>query len=412
MESRLQGADFIRALACLMVLVHHLTLRLAPEAIPNQALRRVISLGLMGSFGVSAFFVLSGFLLSRPFWQAYDAGAAMPSLRTYATRRAARILPGYWLALTVSFILSVTLFRVDLDQSLVLRYLAGLFLVSDLHYVTFFPVEANTPLWSIDFEVGSYILLPLCLALVFLLRPFVGWGWVGRVVWLAVIGAVVGLHVLIVRYWPIDNEMRGWNYGLIGGAKEWMPRFNTIGFFAIFAIGALAGGVQVRFARMKSWVFDVAVVAGFTLAIRGLLPFVRLGIIEGWGLYSIPYGFAWFPAGVAIMLAAAPASRLAGWLLDNPTTRYVAKISFGIYVWHFLVIEVIRQNWYERFSYHGVQDFTHWLVLGAVVTGVAFLIAHVSYYTIEASIIAWARTLEKRRPPETEPAPAQVKDGR
>jgi peptidoglycan/LPS O-acetylase OafA/YrhL len=406
MESRLQGADFIRALACLMVLAHHLMQRLAPVAIPNGAVREVVSWGLMGSFGVSAFFVLSGFLLSRPFWQAYDAGAAMPSLRIYATRRAARIVPGFWLALTVSFILSFTLFGIDLDQTLVVRYLAGLFLVSELHYITLFPVEFNGPLWSIGFEVGSYVLLPLCLALVFLLRPFARKSWGGRIVWIAILGGVVGLHLLIMRVWPIDNEMRGWEHGFVGGAKEWMPRFNVIGFFVIFAIGALAGSVQVRFARIKSWGFDAAVVAGLALAIWSVAPHVRTGIPEGWGLYSIPYGFAWFPAAVAIVLAAAPSSRFLSLLLDNSPTRYVARISFGIYVWHYLLIEVIREVWYEPYHYQGVMNFSHWLLLGAVVTGVSLLIAHISYYVLEAPIIAWARTLERRRPPELEPAPA------
>ena len=406
MESRLQGADFIRALACLMVLAHHMTQRVAPVAIPNEAVRQVVNWCLMGSFGVSAFFVLSGFLLSRPFWQAYDAGTAMPSLRIYATRRAARILPGFWLALSVTFILSVTLFRVELDRDLVLRYLAGLFLVSDFHYVTFFPVEFNGPLWSIAVEISSYVLLPVCLALVFLLRPFARTGWGGRIVWVAIFGTVVGMHVVIMRYWPIDNDMRGWEHGLVGGAKEWMPRFNTVGFFAIFAIGALAGGVQVFFARMKSWVFDAAAVAGFALGIWSLAPYVAEGVTEGWGLYSIPYGFVWFPAAIAIVLAATPSSRFLGLLLDNPLARYIARISFGIYVWHFLIIEVIRQIWYERFYFQGVLNFGQWMLLCAVVTGISFLIAHVSYYMLEAPIIAWARTREKRRTLALEPAPA------
>jgi peptidoglycan/LPS O-acetylase OafA/YrhL len=406
MENRLLGADFMRALACLMVLTHHLTQRLSPFVVPDP-FRPAFEWGLLGSFGVSAFFVLSGFLLSRPFWQAYDAGGPMPSLRTYAMRRAARILPGFWLALTVSFLLSFTLFGIYLDQSLAIRYLAGFLLISDFHYVSFFPVEVNGPLWSIGMEVGSYILLPMFLAVMFLLRPWARPGWGGRLVWLGVIGIVVGAHFLIVRYWPMDNDMRGWDYGIVGGAKLWMPRFNTIGFFAIFAIGALAGGIQVRFAQVKHWVFDLGVVLGFAVAIWSLSQFVRGSIMEGWGFLSIPYGFPWFPIGVGIVLAAAPSSRIAGWLLDNPPARYVAKISFGIYVWHFVLMEVIRHNWYNRFwPMGGVQNLNDWLVLSAVVIGVTFLIAHVSYNTLEAPIIAWARTREKRQPREPEPEPA------
>ena len=404
-EHRLMGADFVRAAACLFVLAHHLIQRVAPGAV-DAALHPVFRFGLMGSFGVAAFFVLSGYLLSRPFWLAYDANAPMPSLRTYAMRRAARILPGYWLALTVTFVLSFTLFGVYFEQGLLTRFLAGFLLVSDFHYTSLFPVEYNGPLWSIAFEVTAYVLLPFGLALVFLLRSGAKPGWIGRAVWLAVIGLALGAHYLIATYWPIEPEFRGWNYGLVGGAKEWMPRFNPVGFFTVFALGALVGGVQVRWAQYRTWLFDALTVAG--LAGAGWVMWSHAGrATEGWGLFGVPYGFPLFPLAVALALAAAPSSRIAGWLLDNPPARYVARISFGIYVWHFLIIEIIRYNWFPRLFYGGVDDFGEWLLASGVVIGITILIAHVSYNVLEAPIIAWARAREKRKPPAgAEPLPA------
>src|SRR5262245_20867926 len=104
--ARLGGADFMRAVACLMVLAHHLSLRMDFYKV-TDALALPFNLARFGNYGVSVFFVLSGFLLSRPFWLALDAGRPQPSLRIYAMRRAARILPGFWVALTIGFILSV-----------------------------------------------------------------------------------------------------------------------------------------------------------------------------------------------------------------------------------------------------------------------------------------------------------------
>ena len=93
-ENRLLGADFVRATACLTVLFHHLAQRMSwQEDLGFIEWFRLFAQ--MGTFGVAMFFVLSGFLLSRPFWQALDAKGPMPSLRVYAMRRAARILPGY-----------------------------------------------------------------------------------------------------------------------------------------------------------------------------------------------------------------------------------------------------------------------------------------------------------------------------
>lgn len=405
-ENRLAGADFVRAMACLFVLAHHLIQRLSPYAVAPD-LRPIFQFGLTGSFGVGAFFVLSGYLLSRPFWVAYEAGQPMPSLRTYALRRAARILPGYWLALTATFVLSLTLFGLTFVPDLLTRYLAGVFLVSDFHYTTFFPVEYNGPLWSIAVEVSSYVLLPFGLALLFLVPSRLLGGWAGRLGWLALIGVVLGAHYLIQRYWPVDNDMRGWNYGLIGGAKEWMPRFNPIGFFTIFAIGALAAGLQVRWAATRHWVFDLLTLVGLGLAAWSMADHMG-GPGEGWGLFNVPYGFPLFPLAIGLALMAAPSSRLAGFVLDTPPITYIARISFGIYVWHFLVIEVVQRNWYQRFYHGGTQDLGEWLLVSAAVTAVTFLIAHVSYNVLEAPIIAWARGLEKKRgdAPPAEAAPA------
>ncbi|HEY9013408.1 MAG TPA: acyltransferase family protein, partial [Devosia sp.] len=198
-DSRLLGADFIRAAACLTVLFHHLAQRMKWGAdLGFIEWFRVFAD--VGTFGVAMFFVLSGFLLARPFWQALDKGEPMPSLRTYAMRRAARILPGFWLALAVTFILSITVFGARVDGQLILRFLAGFFLVADWHWVTLFPVEINGPLWSISFEVTSYVLLPLGLAGLFLVRDATGRGWQSRLFWLVAIGLALVAHWLFVTY--------------------------------------------------------------------------------------------------------------------------------------------------------------------------------------------------------------------
>ena len=55
----------------------------------------------LGGLGVLVFFVISGFLLYRPFVAARARGGAVPSLRRFARRRVLRIVPPYWTALTL-----------------------------------------------------------------------------------------------------------------------------------------------------------------------------------------------------------------------------------------------------------------------------------------------------------------------
>src|SRR6478735_6487233 len=55
-------------------------------------------------FGVTLFFVLSGFLLSRPWFLAAALGEHGPSTRHYLWKRALRILPLYWVVVVVALV--------------------------------------------------------------------------------------------------------------------------------------------------------------------------------------------------------------------------------------------------------------------------------------------------------------------
>lgn len=394
-EGRLAGADFVRALACLMVVAHHVAQRLSPAAlVPEQAWMPLAMT--MAAFGVSAFFVLSGYLLARPFWLALDASEPMPSLRTYVIRRAARVLPGFWLALTVTFVLSFTVLGFPFDGILVLRYIAGMLGLSAVHWLTWFPVEFNLPLWSIGAELISYVVLPLCMMLLFRLRLR---GWMARLAWLAVIAAVVGLQLLALQYLQPDPYQRGWEHGTVGGSKFWWPNYSPFGFYAIFCIGALAAGVQVRLPKLRSGWFDLVALGGF----GGVLASLAYGfpVADAFGLASVPYGFPWFPLAIATILVAVPSSVTVHRLTEIAPVAYVARVSFGVYVWHYFLMEIVRVLWEPGFVYWGMTNTYAWAWISLAVVVLSFFIATLSYALLEEPIIRWARGLERRPTPNT-----------
>ncbi|PZM09554.1 acyltransferase family protein [Rhizobium tubonense] len=393
---RMAGVDFTRALACLMVLVHHLVLRLnfdklSPEQLPAFEFSR------FGNYGVSLFFVLSGFLLARPFWSALDKGAPLPSLKIYALRRAARILPGYWVALTVGFVLSFALYKFPLNSELIGRYLAGFFLMSQWHWRTFFPVQSDGPLWSIGFEVTCYVLLPICFLMLFTLRARIKSALAMRIAWLGVIGFTVVAHWLVVKCFPLDDAARGWEFGLQGGAKAWMPRYNPIGFFAIFAIGTLAAGVRTILPTRSSLLYDLVALLALVAGAAQLSLSIG-GSGEGYGWLSIPYRFPWMPLCVAVVLCALPTSVFLGRLLDNPVSRFIATVSFGMYIWQDIVISLIVRIDPTAFGIGSDDMLTGWLTWSPIAVAITILVGTLSYFVIERPVIHWARNLEGTPP--------------
>ncbi|MEI2393804.1 acyltransferase family protein, partial [Paenibacillus phytohabitans] len=139
-RTRLAGADGIRAIACLSVILHHLSQKLVMPA-QKPWLQEVQSVLLLGNSGVSLFFLLSGFLLSFPFWSAYLENKPYPSIRTYAVRRAARIMPGFYVSFLVCLLL---VWRLDIPtEYLWRRIITGFTFTSGFHYTTFFPSDLN-----------------------------------------------------------------------------------------------------------------------------------------------------------------------------------------------------------------------------------------------------------------------------
>ena len=266
----------------------------------------------------------------------------MPSLRGYAIKRLSRIAPGFYLSMFVSLVLSITVFGNVLDARLIERFVAGITFVSSFHWITFFPVEANGPLWSIGFEVFCYILLALLMILMFrfIRKRKIS---VGLAYWLGIAVLCVALHLLIVNYLIPSNEGRGWQYGMVGGAKSWMPWYNPISLFNHFLLGIFATGFLSYLQRMRvksHWHFDVIVIVVW-IAIGVYLVSYRHTYTGFNGELGNIYFWPWFPLSIAISLCLLPFTQLMGSALDNCLLRYIAKISFGLYIWHYLIIEML-----------------------------------------------------------------------
>ena len=104
-DRRLASLDGLRGLAALSIFVFHGWLYTMPQ--PSATARSTVGDYAVHELrlGLVLFFVLSGFLLSRPWFAAALGERRPPSIGRYARSRAARILPAYYAALGGSILL-------------------------------------------------------------------------------------------------------------------------------------------------------------------------------------------------------------------------------------------------------------------------------------------------------------------
>ena len=139
LERRNSGLDLLRAAACVLVTIFHLRTVLGVDFGP---LNKIIE---GGDSGVYVFFALSGYLLYRPFVRGdVDLG-------DYALKRAARILPGYFVALVA--LLALTQNRLPLEHPLPYLTMTASYNIGLRAFL------GNA--WTLSAELIFYALLPV-----------------------------------------------------------------------------------------------------------------------------------------------------------------------------------------------------------------------------------------------------------
>ncbi|CDQ45862.1 acyltransferase family protein [Mycolicibacterium neoaurum] len=155
---RVDALTGVRAVAALLVVLTHAayTTGKYPQGFTGSFWSRA-------EIGVPIFFVLSGFLLFRPWVRAAAAGLPSPSVRRYAWHRVRRIMPAYVVTVLVAY--AVYHFREagpnpghtweGLLRNLTLTQIyTDNYLYSYLH-------QGMTQMWSLAVEVAFYLVLPV-----------------------------------------------------------------------------------------------------------------------------------------------------------------------------------------------------------------------------------------------------------
>src|ERR1051325_8313432 len=99
----IKGLDTLRALAVILVIIHHWGLPFVSDKAPSLYQRILVP---DGRFGVDLFFVLSGFLITSILLEARLTGGTAPRMviRNFIIRRSLRIFPLYYAVIVLLFI--------------------------------------------------------------------------------------------------------------------------------------------------------------------------------------------------------------------------------------------------------------------------------------------------------------------
>ena len=221
-EKVFPALDTLRAVAAVAVLGTHAAFwgGSYPDPVWGTALARL-------DVGVAVFFVLSGFLLSRSWFDRHLRGAQPPSAGRYLWKRALRIMPVYMLAVVAALTLLPGNRDAGVGEWLTTLLMGNIYIFADQ-----LP-DGLTQMWSLSTEVAFYLVLPGLMWLA-LSRRRGGAQSPSRLGML-----VLALAALNVAWIMVLAGRIGGDLGMPG---LWLPSYLTW-----FSVGLVLAACEVRF---------------------------------------------------------------------------------------------------------------------------------------------------------------------
>ena len=367
--------DSLRGMAALGVFVVHATL--ITNADGSWWGRYIVSLDSV----LAIFFVISAFLLYRPFAAArIDRTNQAPRLVDYARNRFLRIVPAYWVALTVLAFVPGNLGGFWHDYTPVYY----LFLQE---FDFFWSRGGIIPAWSITVEVCFYTFLPV---FVIVMRDLVRSDSrrtriATEVVALGVLFCVAFVYRLWLRQ-RIGDDPTSNLWAVLPASIDWLALGMLLAVVSVALAGRRPAPVRlIERAPGLCWLVTAALLIGAALLRpAGEFP-TPVGSLE-WVFIHQAYGFA----ALALCLPAAIGGSKGGLvrgLLARPWLSWFGMISYSFFLYHHPITYAVAEwdpgRLWEEYRTAAVMIVSFVITLGA---GTA------SYYLIERPALKLKRT--------------------
>ena len=322
-----------------------------------------------GHTGVTLFFVLSAFLLSRPFLR--DAsGSSNVSRRNFFKRRALRILPLYWVVVIASTLISAR---------------SGDFTLADgvpyLFFLNSFPGGAvpmfpfSDVWWSLATEAQFYLALPL-LTLLLPTR-------LGRWALAALLVAYLGAYA-----WIVSNATE-WLLPSLGISLFGRGHSFLIGIAAAWIYENWGTRIRTRCARSKlaRWGGADLLLLGVILCLGLLLrEVVFMGFFQAeqsWNQWHVFESLLW---ALLVLITLVAPLRL-GFLFSNRLLGGIGVLSYSMYLVHFPIIFFVLYplRAANPDAYQGWTWTSSWAVMLCLALAVA--LSTLTYLAIERPVL-------------------------
>lgn len=357
------GLDGLRAVAILIVFFFH---------------TRHLPFGWMG---VQLFFVLSGFLITDILLRMKEKLPRRQFFSKFYGRRFLRIFPLYYfylllVVLLIAFLPSLKLnaLNAELGERFLNQIWVALFYVYDFFHATEFFERSRffTHLWSLSVEEQFYLIWPLMIFLTprerfkQLCLTAIGLGFLAR------LGLTFIYHAQLLPFLSTDPQQS----------------VNVLPFSHIdaFALGAYISRFEIprpRLQLLASFILVSAIGLWTDFLSKGTMT-ASLGYdLPMTGYYKEVWGYSLLNYLFALLIYCVVRTGLFTTLLEFPVLRYLGKISYGLYVYHYGIIALclaLVRKYDLEYNLRSPQMFV-------MAFGSTLLVASLSYHLLEKPLI-------------------------
>jgi len=370
MSKRNSALDSLRGLSTILIVVYHISFVSGyTVAHANSSGAYIDRLNI----GVAIFFVLSGFLIFRPFAHSLIHGSPLPKTRNYYLKRASRILPGYWLAL---FVLA------GLDALTIVNtsgFIRNVFIVHSFTEHNVFTGIRQA--WTLAIEMSFYVVVP-AFAYIFVRQTKRRDGPV------SVSSLLKALSVLFLSAYVFRLFIHQTDFWFLKTAHIWLPsHVDTLALGMGLAVLVEAPASAQILSKVRIFIANHT---GAFVLVSVFVWLMSANINMAIGLNKSEFHIellGHFLYGLASVLLVAPFCVDSQSLLVKAMSlrlfTWLGTISYGIYLWH---MAFLGGNFAEKYMPYTEND-GQVLLRFLVVLPASIAIASLSYYALERPIM-------------------------